>query len=90
MTPNHPGQTLQAVLAKHGLSQRDLCRATGYSAKHINRVIKGREIHSFSPELALSLEEALGPYGAPGEYSAEYWCSLQIRWDLARLRERTK
>ena len=64
-----------------GIRQSELARATGFSAKHINQVIKGHV--GISPELALSLKESLGCQ------SAEFWCALQAQHDLTVLRAST-
>lgn len=81
LKPNPVGDVIAETLEADGLSQADLVRATGYSAKHINLLIKGRV--RLTPEVALSLEEALG------HYPAEFWCELQTFWDLWHLREAT-
>lgn len=77
-----PGELLRQILKDKGLKQTDLCRATGYTPKHVNRVIMGH--HPLTPEMALALEEALDH-----EVTAEMWCHLQTRKDLAALRART-
>lgn len=76
----HPGESLQELLDEMGLSQADLCRATGYTTKHVNQVCRGHT--AISADMAVALEIALdGP-------SALFWCRLQAAYDVAVARER--
>lgn len=77
-----PGETLDEELKERDIPQANLARATGYSAKQINLIVKGKA--RISPEFALALEESLG---GP---SAEFWCNLQAQHDLAVLRRNTE
>lgn len=74
----HPGEVLGEELIERGLSQADLARATGFSPKHINLVIKGKA--DIGPEFAIALEIALdGP-------SAEFWMNLEVAYRLGLAR----
>lgn len=73
----NPGETLLEVLEERGLRQADLVRATGFTAKHVNQVIKGRA--HIGVEFALALEVALG-------IDAQFWMNLQTQHDIALAR----
>src|SRR5688572_5189936 len=75
----HPGEILAELLAERGLSQADLVRATGYTAKHINRVIKGH--NRINVHLAVCLEVALE------KPSAQFWMNLQTAYDIHHVRQ---
>ena len=77
----HPGEILVELLKERDLKQTDLCRATGYSPKHINQIIQGKV--GITPEFALCLEESLD------NPSAEFWCRAQCDYDLWILRSNT-
>jgi len=79
-----PGVLVEEVLREAGVTQASFARAARLSQKHISRVINGHA--SITPEFALLLEEALGWPECP---SAEYWCALQAKYDLAALRANT-
>ena len=75
----HPGELLRELLAERGVSQAHLARATGYTPKHINRLIKGRA--ALTPTMAVRLErELVGP-------TAAFWLGLQMDFDLRVARE---
>jgi addiction module HigA family antidote len=76
----HPGELLRETLSERHLTQADLVRATGYSSKHVNLVIAGK--NNITAEFALNLEEALG-------VTAEFWVSMQMHYDLYKLRAET-
>ena len=74
----HPGEVLAEELAERGLLQADLCRATGYTAKHVNQVIKWKA--AIGPAFAVALERALdGP-------SAQFWLNMQAARHLHEYR----
>jgi HTH-type transcriptional regulator / antitoxin HigA len=75
----HPGETLAEALDERGITQTYLAWATGYSLKHVNRVIKGH--HPINATMAVRLEDVLG---AP---SAEFWLRYQMAYDLHAARE---
>jgi HTH-type transcriptional regulator/antitoxin HigA len=75
-----PGETLLELIQMRGWTQAHLARMTGFSLKHINRVIKGHE--NISVHLALKLESLdMG--------TAEFWVhrDADYRLDLARGRK---
>ena len=59
------------------MSQTYLAWATGYTLKHINRVIQGKA--RININLALALEEELGT-------PARFWMVRQVDYDLALAR----
>jgi plasmid maintenance system antidote protein VapI len=52
--PSAAGAALRQVLAKRGLSQADVARRIGISAKHLSQVLVG--VSSISVDLAVQLE----------------------------------
>lgn len=66
-----PGETLAEVLESRGMSQADLARRTGLSAKHINLILKGSA--SITPETALKLENVLS-------IPARIWNALEANY----------
>lgn len=78
--PEHvlpPGATLQEVLDERGMSQIDLARRTGLSAKHINQVVKGTA--AISAETAILFERATG-------VPADVWARLESTYQVDRSR----
>lgn len=75
----HPGGTLRETLRERGMSQSYLAWATGYTQKHVNRVVKGH--NAISATMAVRLEDVLG---TP---SAEFWMTYQMIYDLHAVRE---
>jgi HTH-type transcriptional regulator / antitoxin HigA len=53
-----PGETILDLLEEHAMTQSDLARRLGVSAKHVNQVVKGSA--PISADLALGLEKVLG------------------------------
>lgn len=72
-----PGDTLQELLSAKGMSQADLARRTGLSAKHINQLTKGGA--SITADTATRLERALG-------VPTRIWLSLQATHDAGAFR----
>lgn len=68
----HPGETLKEVLGDKGMSQGELAVRTGFTPKHISKVINGS--NSISPKFAKSLEYALN-------IDASFWSNLQSEYD---------
>jgi HTH-type transcriptional regulator/antitoxin HigA len=66
------------VLELRGLSQAELARRTGFTPKHVNRVVKGRA--RISPEFALALEAVL-------ETSADFWLVRDAHYQLHLARQ---
>lgn len=78
--PEHvlpPGATLQEVLDERGMSQVDLARRTGLSAKHVNQIAKGNA--AVTAETAILLERATG-------VSAAVWANLESAYQVDRSR----
>lgn len=75
----HPGEILLDELEERGMSQSELATRLGVSAKHVNRIIKGRA--GFSASFAVKLETVLG-------ISAKFWLNVQANHDLRLARDR--
>jgi addiction module HigA family antidote len=75
-----PGETLAEVLEDRGMSQAELARRTGLSAKHINLILKGTA--PITPDTALKLERVLN-------IPARIWNALEVNYQghLSRLSE---
>lgn len=76
------GQELQDLLDKNKLTQADIARGTGLSAKHINWVVKGRA--PLSIEVALLIEEKFPPV------KAFPLLMTQLRQDIAKIKHRRR
>ena len=70
-----PGDTIADLLEERGWTQEELAKRTGYSSKHINRLVRG--VVPLSGEMALKLENV---FGAP----ARFWLTRE-----AQFRQRT-
>lgn len=66
-----PGHTLRDTIEALDMTQAELARRTGISAKHINQVIQG--IAPISPETALALEHVTG-------VPARLWNALEANY----------
>jgi HTH-type transcriptional regulator/antitoxin HigA len=77
-----PGETLRDTLDALDMSQADLARRTGLSAKHINQIVQG--VAALSPETALALEHVTG-------VPARLWNALEANYRQreARLKHAT-
>ncbi|HLM87485.1 MAG: helix-turn-helix domain-containing protein [Streptosporangiaceae bacterium] len=75
-----PGETLAEVLETREMSQAELARRTGLSAKHINLILKGSA--TITPDTALKLEHVLN-------IPARIWNALEANYQghLSRLGE---
>ena len=72
--PIHPGEVLRFdFLEPMGVTAYRLSKATGISAQHLGRILKGTR--GVSGDVALRLARALGT-------SAQVWMGLQARYDL--------
>ncbi len=72
--PVHPGEVLRRdFLEPLGVSAYRLSKATGISAQHLGRILKGTR--GVSGEIALRLGRALGTPGS-------VWVGLQGQYDL--------
>ena len=76
-----PGETLRDTIEALGMSQADLSRRTGLSAKHINQIVQGTA--PISPDTALALERVVG-------VPARFWNALEANYQARaiKLRER--
>lgn len=76
-----PGETLRDTIEAMGMSQADLSRRTGLSAKHINQIVQGTA--PISPDTALALERVIG-------VPARFWNALEANYQarVIKLRER--
>jgi len=72
-----PGDTLKETLEAIGMSQSDLCRRTGLTAKTISGIINGKE--PLSQQTALQLETVLG-------VPASLWNNLERQYQEYRAR----
>lgn len=73
----HPGEILQEEIDERGMTQVELAGALGFSAKHVNMLIKGNA--DIEAPCAVRLERVLG-------ISAELWLGLQQAYDLHHAR----
>ena len=73
-----PGETLLEVLQERRCTQAWLARETGWTLKHVNRVVKGHD--SLTVAFALSLERALG-------IPAEFWLTREMHHRLYLARQ---
>lgn len=79
IAPIHPGEVLAEDFMKPlGLSANALAHKLGVPANRISAIVGGRR--DISPDTALRLERAFGS-------SAEFWLSLQARYDLETARD---
>lgn len=78
--PPHPGRNMRLTcLEPLGLSVTDAARHLGVSRQALNNVVN--EKSSISPEMALRFEKM-------GWGTADGWMTLQMNYDLARIRAR--
>ena len=73
-----PGDTIRDLMEERDWSQAELARRLGFSAKHLNQLVKGKT--SLTRDTALGLERVLGS-------TAGFWLSREARYRarLARL-----
>ena len=78
--PPHPGRNMRLTcLEPLGLSVTDAAQHLGVSRQALNNVVN--EKSSISPEMALRFEKM-------GWGTADGWMTLQMNYDLARIRAR--
>ena len=76
--PTHPGEMLlEEFLNPMGLTQKQLADAIRVPYQRINELINGRR--GLTPSTALRLAKYFA-------VSADFWMSLQLRWDLYHAR----
>ena len=68
----HPGETIKEALEERQMNQEELAIRTGFSSKHINKVVNGKK--GISPSFAKSLEYV---FGMP----TSFWINLQVIYD---------
>lgn len=78
--PPHPGRLVKDEIEALGLSVAKAATGLGVTRQQLYRVINGE--CAISPEMALRLEKGIGS-------SAAAWLTMQMNYDLARLRERS-
>jgi addiction module HigA family antidote len=78
-SPIHPGEILsEDYLKEMGISQTRLARDIGVPARRINEICRGKRTISADTALRLARFFAM---------SAEYWMTLQSRFDLQTLED---
>ncbi len=73
-----PGDVLNERISAHGISQAELARRCGHSAKLISEVINGKA--PLNPRLALGFEKVLN-------VDASIWLNLETDYRLHEARE---
>lgn len=74
--PTHPGEMLrEEFLVPMQISQRDLANAIHVPYQRVNELVNQKR--GITPSTALRLAKYFG-------VTAEFWLSLQVRWDLYR------
>ncbi len=74
--PTHPGEMLrEEFLIPMNISQRDLATAIHVPYQRINELVNQKR--GMTPSTALRLAKFFG-------MTADFWLSLQVRWDLYR------
>jgi antitoxin HigA-1 len=72
--PTHPGEMLlEEFLMPMGLTQQELADAIHVPYQRVNELVKGKR--GMTPSTALRLAKFF-------EVSADFWMTLQLRWDL--------
>jgi len=72
-----PGDVLLETIEAIGITQKELAARTGFTAKHINQLIKG--VKRISPETALRLEKVTG-------VPAGFWNNLEANYQDRKVR----
>jgi addiction module HigA family antidote len=80
--PTHPGEMLlEEFLQPMGITQRDLATAIHVPYQRINELINQKR--GVSPSTALRLAKFFS-------MSADFWMTLQMRWDVYQATEKEK
>ncbi len=74
-----PGETIEDILEERGWTKRDFATRTGFTAKHVNELVKGRV--SITAEMAERLSRVLGS-------TPVFWLSSDASYQAARERRR--
>lgn len=72
----HPGDTLLELIQSRGMDQKELAIRTGFSQKHISKVIAGE--YDITAKFAYALETV---FSSP----AIFWTNLQANYDLEKM-----
>ena len=72
-----PGDVLLETTEGLGITQKELAARTGFTAKHINQLIRG--VARISPETALRLEKVTG-------VPASFWNHLETKYQERKAR----
>jgi len=73
---SHPGETLRELIQDRGMDQKELAIRTGFSPKHISKVISGE--YDITSRFAYALENVFG-------ITAIFWTNLQSNYDLEKM-----
>ncbi len=76
-----PGDTILDILEEKNWTQSEFARRTGYTIKHVSRLIRGKA--AITKNTALQLERVLGS-------SAEFWLSREAKYRQAIARAEEK
>ncbi|MBN2644479.1 MAG: HigA family addiction module antidote protein [Desulfuromonadaceae bacterium] len=80
--PTHPGEMLlEEFLSPMGITQSELAAAIHVPYQRINELINQKR--GITPSTALRLAKFFS-------MSADFWMTLQMRWDVYRAREKEK
>jgi addiction module HigA family antidote len=80
--PPHPGLSVRYdCLEAAGITVTEAARALGVTRQALNNVVNGKA--GISPDMAIRLHKAFGG-------TAEAWLALQMAYDLAQARKRTR
>jgi addiction module HigA family antidote len=81
-TPPHPGRIVrQECIEPLGLTVTSAARGLGVTRKTLSELLNGKS--GISPEMAIRLSKAFGS-------SAQMWLGIQMDYDLARLRGKSR
>ena len=72
----HPGETLRELIDDRGMNQKELAVRTGFSEKHISKILSGD--YDITARFAFALEHVF-------EVSATFWINLQANYDLEKM-----
>jgi len=73
---SHPGETLLELIQERGMDQKELAIRSGFSTKHISKVLSGE--YDITAKFACALENV---FGSP----AIFWTNLQSTYDLEKM-----
>ena len=73
---SHPGETLMELISDRGMDQKELAIRTGFSTKHISKVVSGE--YDITNRFAYALENVFG-------INAIFWINLQAKYDLEKM-----